>query len=368
MKQYLLLVLAFIFVDASFAQSTYESPHVKDGKTIQFKIPKGFYKVDDSDFEGNSLFTTREGMDYSTVSTDRETLGMLAVFHEPIDEMSPEGMLEDLQTELIEENPDVVVMIEPTITEEKGREFVIAAFKGDIEEEKMGGIFFSLTTFGDYNILIAYYALEGVEKPLDFKRFKSILTSWKVVDTDKEDAFEEMNEAEYAAFEDEMEYEDYAVYFPNDLFETKLTYYDVLPDFGGDWDDYIDESGHLLSMFNYKEDNGFIKLFSGGLASEYPSEEEMASAIQKAMDWTKTMTLVFNTQFSNEDHVFRLYTISGGGTMSSVYTTVVGDELVFFVVDGGSNPVDDFKPAVRDFMLTMWIDYFDQETEPVEEK
>jgi hypothetical protein len=360
MKQFLFSLLTIAFVGSSIAQTTYESPHVKEGKTIQFTIPEGYFFVDESDVAGDAMYVKKEGMDYRDVDPTEIDMGILMIMHEPNDEtLQLQDYLNDLESALLEENKGLSIVEEPKIVSFNGREVLHGGFKGEMEEEKVDGLYFSSIRFGDYHIFVSYFAAGGVKDLLPYDEFIKIIASWKAVDTDKEDGIEALMNEDYSTYAEE----DYSIHFPNDLFETEISYYDILPDFGGEWNDAIDQSGHLLSMFSYKENNGFIKVFSGGLASNYPSEEEMADAIERVTEWSGSMSIEFNTQFANEDHVFRLYTITDGGTMSSVYTTEVNKELVFFVVDGGSDPVDDFKPAVRDFMLTMWVDYFDPQDE-----
>lgn len=367
MKHVILSLLALLFIGGSIAQTNYESSHVKDGKTFQYTIPKGYFFVENSDDMGDAMFIQQEGADYNEVSPEELGMGILMVMHERADdETSLQIIQEGLVTELMEVNEKLIVLEKPSIVQLSGREFMRGGFKGEMEGDKVEGLYFGVTRFGDYYVFLSYYAPEGVSDVLAYEAFKKIMASWKEVATTKEDriAMLEIDMEDFEDFdedEDMDELEDLEVYYQNNLFKTDLSYYDILPDFGQNWYEPIDESGHLLSMFIYNEDNGSIKIFSGGKASNYPTDKEKADAIQRAMDCPTRMTLKADSGFSNEDHVFKLYSISGGGTMTSVYTTVVNDELVFFVVDGGSIPVSDFKPAVRDLMLTMWIDYFDEE-------
>lgn len=367
MKHVILSLFALLFIGGSIAQTNYESSHVKDGKTFQYTIPKGYFFVENSDIMGDAMFIPQEGVDYNEVSPEELGMGILMVMHERADdETSLQIIQEGLETELMEVNEKLIVLEKPSIVQLSGREFMRGGFKGEMEGDKVEGLYFGVTRFGDYYVFLSYYAPEGVSDVLAYESFKKIMGSWKEVATTKEDRLEmlEIDMEDFEDFDDDEdmdELEDLEVYYQNNLFKTELSYYDILPDFGQNWYEPIDESGHLLSMFIYNEDNGSIKIFSGGKASNYPTDKEKADAIQRAMDYPTRMTLKADTGFSNEDHVFKLYSISGGGTMTSVYTTVVNDELVFFVIDGGANPVSDFKPAVRDLMLTMWIDYFDEE-------
>lgn len=363
MKQFILPLIALLILGSANAQVQYESPHVKNGKTIFFDLPKGFFKIEDSDYEGNILFTTQEGIEYDEVEKERINLGMLAIINESTEESSFQVMIDELKTELIEPNKELVVLAEPEISKVNGRDFMTAAFKGEMEGEIMNAVYFSVTVFGDYNIIIAYYALEGIEDYLSYKSFKKIMASWKEVATTRED---EMTQTVYSDedFSDQDMFEDvFDTDYNNDFFDTQISYYDILPDAGENWSEPADDNTHLLSEFSFKENNGSIKIFSGGSFSNYSTDKEVAAAIQLVMDLPTRLSLKKDSEFSNEDHHFQLYSISGGGTITSVYSTLVNNELVFFVIDGGSNPVPDFKPAVRDFMLNMWIDYFEDAPE-----
>ena len=366
MKQFIFSLIALLILGSATAQIQYESPHVKDGKTIQFTLPKGFFKIANSDYEGNTLFTTKEGVDYDEVDTERENIAMLAVLHESTEERTLEQIIDELQTDLIEANAGLIVLAEPKIIKMNGRECMVAGFKGDVEGDEMSAIYFSVTVFGDFNVVIAYYALQGIEDELTYEGFKKIMASWKEVATTREDEMPEFDnfffEEEGSEMDDEIEETNYI----NDLIETDISAYDILPDFGDNWDMPYEENSHLLSEFVFKKEHGTVKVFSGGQFSNYPTDKEKAAAIQLVMDLPSRLGLKGDSKFSNEDHFFQLYTISGGGTLTSVYTTIVNKELVFFLIDGGSDPLPDFKPAVRDFMLTMWVDYFEGEEEEIE--
>ena len=351
MKHPFILLLVIIFASESIAQTIYESAHVKDGKTMRITIPEGFYFVDGTSFDGNAMYATQEGLHYDQISEEGKESGLIAILHEPHEGQTIESFAQELKVEFSEMGEKATILQDPKVLKLDGRKCVVAGITGEMDGENVRGIYFGGVMFGDYLIVLGYYARESVHDVLSFDEFEQMMRSWEEISTSKEDEM---------LSEDEME--DYSIYFQNDLFETEISYHDVLPDVGIDWLDAIDYSGHLLSMFSYKNDNGFLKVFSGGSTSNYPSDEEKARAIEKAMDWGQTMTLTYKSQFSNEDHFFKLYSISGGGTMSSVYTTIVNRELVFFVVDGGAKPAEEFKPAVRDFMLTMWVDYYEKES------
>lgn len=356
MKQFILPLITLLIIGSANAQIVYESPHVKDGKTMQLTLPKGYFEVANVSFGGNSMYASREGLDFEVDELEGLPVGMIVTMHVPLEEQTLETFLDELREEMIDDNENVIVIGGPEIVKVKGRDCIYAGLKGEIEEEIIAGVYFGVIEFGDYFIVVTYYAMEYVEVILDYKEFKKIMRTWNEVATEKEDGLAHIE----AVFEEDEEFEDFEIYYQNDLFETKISYYDILPDFDENWNEPMDESGHLLSKFTYKEDHGSIKVFSGGLASNYPSYKEMSKAIQLAMDLTSPLTIKYDSEFSNEDHLFKLYSISGGGTKTSVYTTLVNNEMVFFVIDGGSSPIPDFKPAVRDFMLTMWLDYFDE--------
>ncbi len=364
MKQFILPLITLLILGSANAQIEYESPHVKDGKTIRFTLPEGYFEVANGSFEGNEMFASQEGIDLDFDDIDKLPIGVLAVIHVLIEEQTLASFKTDLTKELIDQNDGIIVVSQPEIVNINGRDCMQAGFKGEIEQEPFGGIYFSVVEFGDYFIVISYYAAQQIINLLDYNEFEKIIASWKEIETTREDELPEPEDF-YSERDKEYDFEETEeTNYINDLFETEISSFDVLPDVGDNWDMPLDENSHLLAEFSYKKDNGTVKVFSGGSESNYSTDKELAAAIQLVMDLPTRLSLKKNSQFSNEDHFFQLYTISGGGTKSSVYITVVNNELVFFVVDGGSNPIPDFKPAVRDFMLTMWVDYFEEE-EPV---
>lgn len=360
MKKSLTLAVLLLTITFSYAQTTYESLHVKDGETIQFTIPKGLYFVEESDVSGDAMFSQKEGVDFETVDFEQSEAGFLMIMHQGIDEYSlaHDALLEELKAELKKEENVLTAVRYPEKITVRGRDIVQAGFKGEMEGDKVNALFVSTLNFGDYETIISYYALEQVKNPISFNEFEKIIASWKIVKTDREDELTALRSFEYENVELEEEEE---TNYINDLFETNISYYDILPEYLENWDEPFEENTHLLSEFTYKNDNGSLKVFSGGDAANYPTLDEMARAVQQVLE-SSGVRLKFDSEFANEDHVFKLYTISGGGSATSVYTTVAKGEMVFFIVDGGNNPIPDFKPAVRDFMLTMWVDeYSDME-------
>ena len=367
MKHFLLLLITLPFAQASIAQITYESPHVKDGKTIQLTIPAAYFEVMDMG-SGNVMFATNEDVDLDVNDMGSLELAMITVMHLQLEGETLESMKSDLEDKTGIEEEEIIVLGAPEIVDVNGRECMYAGFDGDIIEEGVNRMYFSVIEFGDYFVMVNYFGSEKLadKEQLEYEKFKEIMLSWKEITTTKEDGM-----MTYDWDEDEFNHmgttdEEFESNYKNDLVETGLSYYDVLPDFLDTWDEPFLENSHLLSEFQYKEDNGRIKVFSAGFSSNVLKEEMMADIIQLVTDCPNKLTLTFDSQFSNEDHLFKLYSISGGGTMTSVYTTIVNDEMVFFVIDGGSNPVDDFKPAVREFMLTMWVEDFDEELDELD--
>ncbi len=358
MKKSLSLALLLLIVHFSFSQTTYESSHVKNGETIQFTIPKELHFVEESDIFGDAMFSQGEGVDFSTLDFETTKDGFLLIMHQPIvSAMKQSEFLENLQSELEIQKETLTAVGGPEQIVINGKEIVQAGLKGEVDGKMAEAFFVSTLNFGDYAIFISYYANEGANNPISFKEFAKIIASWKVVKTDREDGLADLHSTDEETMYEEEEETNYL----NDLFETTISYYDILPEYLENWDEPMEENTHLLSEFIYKNNNGSLKVFSGGDAAKYPSAEEKARAVQQVLE-SGGLRLKFDSEFANEDHLFRLYTISGGGSATSVYTTVAKGEMVFFVVDNGANPVPDFKPAVRDFMLTMWVDeYSDME-------
>lgn len=360
MKQFLFLVILLPFASVN-AQMLYESPHVKDGKTIHITIPAGYHEIENEVEMGLCAYSSDKELDIEKDDVQALNGGTILVAHISTTGETLTSIKEDLK-EKMEDDETTIVDETPHVINSHGRQSLHTAFRNKVYNDWYRTTYLSITEHGDYFLLITYSRTDFVDESMDFEMFKNIMFSLREVATEKKNQirgnFDNVREEFETQIKSQID-EDYSIHFTNDLFETKLSYMDVLPKYSQGWDEAKDESGHLLSRYDFESGDGCLKIFSGGLASNYPSEEEMGSAIESAMDWTQSISLSPNGQFSNEDHFFQLYTILGGGTMSSVYTTIVADELIFFVVDGGQNPVDDFKPAVRDFMLTMWVDYFD---------
>ncbi len=349
MKHLTLIVFSLFFVGATFSQLVYESPHVKDGKTITFTLPAGYYLAENSVYYGNAVYSVDPTLNVEEMEFETLEHGILAVSHETNEEGALEDFVEEIKGEVAEMS-GVTIIDAPHVEVLNGRKCLLAAISGVIEGEAiLDAMYVSATVFGDYMVVVYYIAAEKKPENLSYANFKKVCGSAQEIATDREDGM--------FASDDETEYEEeYVTNFVNDLYETDITYYDILPDFGEYWDETMDENSHLLAEFIYKEDLGNIAVFSGGDAGNYPSKTEMAKAIQRVFELSAPPTLKEESTFSNEDHDFDVYSISGAGSMISLYATTVSEELVFFVAIN-ANPVSaEFKPAARDFMINMWVD------------
>lgn len=353
MKHLTLIIFSLLLVGSAISQTIYESPHVKDGKTITFTLPVGYHLAANSVYYGNAVYSTDPTMDVEAVEFETLEHGILAVSHETYEEGGLEDFVEEMKTEVAEMS-GVTVIDAPHVEVLNGRKCLMAAISGVIEgESRMDAMYVSATVFGDYMVVIYYMVAQKKPENLTYANFKKVCGSAKEIATDRED--EMMSFDEEWEYDGEME-EEYVTNFVNDLYETDITYYDILPDFGDYWDETMEENSHLLAEFIYKEDLGNIAVFSGGDAGNYPSKTEMAKAIQAVFELSAPPILKVESTFSNEDHDFTVYSISGAGPIASLYATTVSDELVFFVAVNADPVSAEFKAAARDFMMSMWVD------------
>jgi hypothetical protein len=218
---------------------------------------------------------------------------------------------------------------------------------------------------------------------MEYKDFKAIISSWKGVETEKEDQMAIPEVLYNDRYQYEYEYEEdlyvdgddsrYASpppppvmapvspeetvrgHYQNDLFETTITFFDVVPGRVANW--YVPKirNSHLLFELVYMKNKGFFKVFSGGSVSNYPSTVEMGKAIQLVIPIPGQLDITYDSQISNDDHTFKAHTISNGGTITLFYTTVVNNELVFFVVDEGSDPDPELKSLALDVLLDLLV-------------
>ena len=302
MKQFILPLIALLILGSANAQIQYESPHVKNGNAFQIILPAGYFEMTNGSYLGNEMFASQEGIDLEADDIESLPIGILAVIHVPIDEQTLVSFKADLTKELIDENDEIIVIGQPEIVKVNGRDCMQAGFKGKIEQEAFGGIYFSAVEFGDYFIVVSYYAFQQIDDLLDFDDFKKIMASCKEVKTTKEDEMPDSEEfyTEMDKYEvddqgrfEELEDTDYI----NDLFETEISSFDVLPDFGENWDMPLDENSHLLAEFVFKEVHGTVNVFSGGLESNYSTDKEVASAIQLVMDLPTRLSLKKDSAF-----------------------------------------------------------------------
>ena len=336
MKKLVLFFAVLHSIAFTFGQTMYESPHVSNGKTIQFTIPAGYFEVVEGTYQGGAVYASSENLGMEAL--EEANVSVLEVSHEALGDNNLMYYKNQLEEE-VKDQEGIVVVHAPVISTVNGREVLFAAYR-----EEVGDGYISATVFGDYLVVIMHYVANEDAKKLSYENFKKIITSARVIETDKEDGFE---------------MEEYETDYKNDYFETELAYFDILPEFGEDWDETEEENSHLLSEFCYKGEEGFVRVFSGGNETGYGSVAEMSKSIQKVFDKPANLTLTYSSTLANEDHDFTYYTIAGGDELVGVYTTVVMDELVFLVIEKGSTSSADFMLASKAFIQEMWIEGYE---------
>lgn len=189
MKYLLNLLFSLALITSARAQTTYESPHVKDGKTIQCQIPDDFHLIEVLSNHESKQYTSNPEIDFTEVDTDTVEFGMLSVFHAPVDGETLGSLLKKL-SEQVEEDAGIVVARSPDIEDINGRQFILTAYLDGVTEGKLERIFIGITQFGDYFINTIYYSTELTGQKLNLSSFSEILETWTEVTTDKEDAME----------------------------------------------------------------------------------------------------------------------------------------------------------------------------------
>ena len=147
MKQFLSLILALALVGASFAQTTYESPHVKDGKTMQLIVPADVHKMEDLSSLRNTVFSTEESFDFEANEFEDVSIGLFTVSHMLRADESLESLLAELNKEINSGKEDLIVIQAPEISQSNGRKTLRAGFKGNLIEEDIDRMYVNVFEF-----------------------------------------------------------------------------------------------------------------------------------------------------------------------------------------------------------------------------
>lgn len=387
LRNFFLLTIGALLFGVGFAQTEYESPHVKDSTTIQLTFPSGYYEVVDTDQNVAQAFTTEKDLTLGDLSRALSTLPILMVMHLNDSDFTLEEILAKLETSFDSDENEITEIESPNISIINGREVVIAAAKGKIDGDFVEGLYMCAIHSGDYYLMIVYKGVKGIDNHLEYSEFKNIINSWREVATDKNtgvyfpSGIRSHEFVEYErepvegetrlvgppapppppVIEEEIEENTFEKildeHYKNDLFQTQFTFRDVLPSLGENWSVPMTGNAHLLVEFVYNDDQGSVKIFSGGDDSDYSNTTEMGSAVQRLLGLEGSLEVKYDSMNSNGLHSFIKYTVSERERIPLFYIAYVNGEIIFFVVDKGSNPVDDFEAVVEEFMNSMWINF-----------
>jgi hypothetical protein len=355
--QSLFLIVLFVTSEFAAAQTVYESPHVKNGRTFQFNLPKGYFEISNSPNHAEAVYTKQKGLDFEKISIDTLSIGRIGIVHAPKVLFISETFLSDAVDQLKKDNEEIIITHELEERVINGFTCTLAGFKGRIGGEELTGAYLWSFSFGDYYVLVTYFELEGAAEVMDFASFEEIIYSLSEVETSKKNQLyvaPESNEVD-KSFVQEILLEHYK----NDVFETKLSPLDIVPELSDNWMVPMEGNTHLLFELVYKRDKGSINIFSGGLAEKFTSEQAMSAAIEQVLGSSSNLKLVFKQAFFGEQLEFYEYEVSNGGAIVTLYTSLVNEELIFFVVDQQEDLGENYPTEAKNCVVSIWIKSFE---------
>ena len=191
MKHSLVLLISLSLLNLSYAQITHESPHVKDGQTIRFTLPKGYFLVEGSDITGDAMFFQGKGVEISEVDPETAEGGILMIMHLIASDSSKlEDYLDGLETSILDKNERLNVIEKPKIEFFSDRKVMHGGFNGERGGENVTALYFSTIRFGNYYIFVSYQSNGDIDKILPYEKYIEIIATSEIVDTTKEDWFD----------------------------------------------------------------------------------------------------------------------------------------------------------------------------------
>lgn len=365
--KFLILFLTILTANSLSAQTVYESPYVKDGKSFKVSIPSEYSRVGDGPTVGYDIFSKDKSKTLEDFGNGPEAdMYMFGI----IDREGVESPLAFFNEEIRTDGATTVLQ-EPAKMTTKGGDFLHAVVKVGEGNFSVKNMRVGLVVFEDKMVMVMYTPPTDERDDVSSSKFKKVLLSYVTYKTTREN---ELN-----AFEDEN-YD----FFQNSEFETAVSYEDVFfeDDFEGkefDWREKMDEDVEKLllsySYINKKDgksiEEGMVKVFSAGDLEMYKDNASKDEALNKVFPQHMVRRMSHSETFKNETLTFTKYNFMPGtkapNKVQAIYSTTFKGELIFILAEKTNDATDNFGAACKELLMTMW--FWDEEAygEDIEE-
>ena len=386
MKYYLISLLLLISSQLLFAQSTFESAYVFEGKTFQLTIPTNYYPV--LGFENNMMyFSNKKGLKLEEIKNGKNLNGFM-IMQLPKNGKTFDDMLNEMSSNLIESSVTFNSIPEKKKINNENYIFTSVEIKNIETENPRVSIY--IGEFGDYFYLLNCYG-DNTKSVAELDGFsKKIISSFKIVKTTKEstiyinnfdieDDVEDYHEYDYDEEIDEFndnrieefgssnvtgnfQYEEENIdFYDNSKFETSLSYYDSYfeyEDISDHWSESYDGDTELLVASDYfnalNEKEGSVKLFSAGIKSNYPTLNDYVKALTQVYPEFQNAQIKVSNDFTGNSNSltdkilsFKKYEVEfeekSPSNFVALFTTSYNEELLFIIVYKEENASEHFK-------------------------
>lgn len=347
-------LLLLVASQTSIAQVFYESPYVNEGKSFTIKLPNGNKHIGMIE-DGTHLYSTNPNMKVDQMEAP-ESNGYVIGIVPNEDHLTFE---EIIQHPILFEDEDFENSKE--ITTKSNHQFLL--LEGNIEldgEDKMH-VILATGIFDEVLVLVLYFDIEEkiVEHP--FKEISTLLESYTIVETDRENAF--FFEHYYEDFSDMST-------FLNEGFETSLSFEEIYFEEelkeGSQWsNDFNEDYPELLTAYSYEvlqmdEDDdisvivqGGLKIFSGGDALNYQNTESKLAAIQDVYADYEITSIEVDEELEGDYFTFEKYKVScpESNDLLDLYSVVYYDEMLFVLAYSTEDMLSEFESTYESFIL-----------------
>jgi hypothetical protein len=350
-----ILFLTLLAAHSLSAQTIYDSPYVKDGKSFKLSVPSDYLRVGGGPAIGYDIYSNDKTKTLEDFGNGQESdMYMFGIIDREGVESPRAFFNEEIRTD-----GATTVLQEPAIMATKGGDFLHAVVKvgeGDFSVKNMR---VGLIVFEDKMVMVMYTPPLNEKDEISSSKFEKVLLSFTPYETTRDNQLNAVEDEDYD-------------FFQNSEFETSVVYEDVFfeDDFEGKeftWNEKMDEDVEkLLLSYSYtsKKDGksveeGMIKVFSAGDLKQYVYGASKDEAVYKVFPQHMIRRMSASETFENETLTFTKYDFMIGTKaptrVQALYSTTFKGELIFILAEKTIDASDQFGAVCKELLMTMWF-------------
>lgn len=356
LDRFLRKFFCFLFLFISFpisAQTTFESPYVFEGKTLQFEIPKGFKLAEPFSDEEVVIYALDTAgfanMDYYDFEEWPVPKGIFYAYASKslMEEISLRDFAENIEDWLYEVG-DASLLAKPIYSEKENCPFLTSKFTFEGDMTLFQQVNMSAIEFGDYFFFIGTFNVSKEDSGLMSFLNETMSKSISIVETEKENAlipWEELIEIS----------ESYSV--RSNLDSYSLTFRKNSSNY---WSNGMAED--YLLKFDYgapdAQIQGSVILFSAGVDTDSLDDKGFLEVLKAEYDRYPIESVKSIGTVTGEHFTFKKYTASGDDLttkfVKQIYTTTYKGELIIIIVKRGEYTTSNFSTNYEPFVKSLY--------------